>query len=166
MLPKDHPQVKFLTDKNHCVQAYARYLWLCVEGKGNVKISSSDAFRLKRNFAYFINMYSECDFETFKAAAQAVVNHHFGDHTYCDIIWCVPKQKQEAEKMKADTVALIRTGGNGGVGLSVMASGDSGEAKVPARLAEESKSVLEKRNAQELKRKAIVELMKKRQQKR
>ena len=51
MLELKHLKIIFLSsDKNHRIHTYGQYLWRCVEGKGNVKISSYGAVRMKRIF--------------------------------------------------------------------------------------------------------------------
>jgi hypothetical protein len=57
----------------------------------------NNAEGMKRNFAYFIQMYRHDSFSDFKKAAKAVLEHHFNNHKFCGK-WCPANKWKEDEK--------------------------------------------------------------------
>jgi hypothetical protein len=67
-----------------------------VFGLANAPVSTSscttvDAYRLKRDFGYWLLSYCKQDFDTFSKNSKAVVEHHFNNHAHCDVSWCPMK---------------------------------------------------------------------------
>jgi hypothetical protein len=92
-LPFDHPIILFLADLTHRIRCFGKYVF----GLAYSPVSAStctmvDAYRLKRNFAYWLMCYHKESFEIFQEKAKAVVEHHFNDHSYCDASWCSMKK--------------------------------------------------------------------------
>jgi hypothetical protein len=60
-----------------------------VFGLANAPVSTStctmgDAYRLKRNFGYWLLSYCKQDFDTFSEDSKAVIEHHFNNHAHCN----------------------------------------------------------------------------------
>jgi hypothetical protein len=49
-----------------------------------------DAYRLKCNFGFWLLSYCQKDFDIFSNKSEAVVEHHFNNHSHCDD-WCSMK---------------------------------------------------------------------------
>jgi hypothetical protein len=50
-----------------------------------------DAYRLKRNFGYWLMSYHDEPFEIIQNKSKAIVEHHSNNHVHCDD-WCSMKQ--------------------------------------------------------------------------
>jgi hypothetical protein len=95
-LPLDHPFLVFLADLTHRIRCFGKYIFALA----NSTVSTStctlvDAYRLKRNFAYWLLSSHTESFATFKAKSQAVVEHHFNNHDHCGE-WCSMKKATAA----------------------------------------------------------------------
>jgi hypothetical protein len=97
-LPLAHPEIQFLADKNHRVRTFATHFFNLARAKLSVSIATNnDAERMKRNFSYFVHMYHGEPFPVFQRASQAVLEHHFNNHEFCDD-WC-PATKWSDEEI-------------------------------------------------------------------
>ena len=77
-----------MADKNHRVRTYGSRLWrLACAAKKTSTISKTDACRPQGNLSYMVHMYCDSDFDMFKQAAKAVLEHHFHNHESCGE-WC------------------------------------------------------------------------------
>jgi hypothetical protein len=90
-LPFDHPLIQFLADLTHRIRCFGKYVF----GLANSPVSVStctmvDAYRLKRNFGYWLMSYNKEQFDIFQMKSKAVVEHHFNNHVHCDS-WCTMK---------------------------------------------------------------------------
>jgi hypothetical protein len=97
-LPFEHPQIQILADLMHRISTFGKYVF----GLANDPISSSactmvDAYRLKRNFVNWLLRYCKCNFDIFCRSANAVVEHHFNNHAFCDG-WCSMKNAAATTK--------------------------------------------------------------------
>jgi hypothetical protein len=98
LLPVDHPKIVIYTDPNHNVRCFGKGVFsLARKALGESKMNRVDAHRLKRNFGYWMHKGDKSTFENFKWASHAVVEHHFNNHTYCDISFCHHKGKDDGE---------------------------------------------------------------------
>jgi hypothetical protein len=90
-LPFGHPAIVFLADLMHRIRSFGKYVF----GLANAPNSTStctmvDAYRLKRNFGYWLLSYCQKEFDIFSDKSKAVVEHHFNNHENCDD-WCSMK---------------------------------------------------------------------------
>jgi hypothetical protein len=90
-LPIDHPAITLLADLMHHICCFGKYVF----GLANAPVSTStctmvDAYRLKRNFGYWLLRYHTEKFDNFAYKSQAVVEHHTNNHERCDE-WCSMK---------------------------------------------------------------------------
>jgi hypothetical protein len=53
--------------------------------------SMVDAYRLKRNFGYWLLSYHTSEFDIFQEKSKAVLEHHFNNHAHCND-WCAMKK--------------------------------------------------------------------------
>ena len=53
------------------------------------RVTPAMAKRLKKNWGYMIRQGKDCDIETFKNNAKAVLEHMFDNHKYCNSQWCL-----------------------------------------------------------------------------
>jgi hypothetical protein len=91
-LPLDHPVVRFLADLMHRIRCFGKYVFaLALAPQSTSTCTMVDAYRLKRNFGYWILSYHKYDFDIFQAKSKAVVEHHFNNHVHCDA-WCAMKK--------------------------------------------------------------------------
>jgi hypothetical protein len=94
-LPALHPIIAFIADCNHRVRSYAKaYFALAEMSQGKSECRPADAERLKKNFAYFLHMYRTAPWEKFRHMSNAVVEHHFNNHEYCEE-WCPVLKRKE-----------------------------------------------------------------------
>ena len=93
-----HPPITFLADINHRVRTFGNALWkLKAMGKRHTDCTRVDCQRLKRNFSYWIWRYNGTTLEEFRERANAIVRHHFNDHSHCDASWCPHTKKTKEE---------------------------------------------------------------------
>jgi hypothetical protein len=99
IIPYDNGDVDQLADPNHRVRAMGKQIYGLV--KKGVAISTcekSDAERLKRNMAWCIRSNRDKPFKEFVESFNAVLEHHFNSHKYCDSKWCGPTRKDKSKK--------------------------------------------------------------------
>jgi hypothetical protein len=90
-----HPSIAFIADCNHRVRSYAKAYFLLADlSQKKSECRPGDAERLKRNFAYFLHMYRAAPWEKFRHMSNAVVEHHFNNHEYCEE-WCPVLKRRE-----------------------------------------------------------------------
>jgi hypothetical protein len=91
-LPFDHPIIIFLADLMHRIRCFGKYVFaMAVAPLSTSTCTMVDAYRLKRNFGYWLLSYHTKDFDTFQQKSKAVVEHHFNNHAHCDD-WCSMKK--------------------------------------------------------------------------
>jgi hypothetical protein len=91
-LPFNHPIILFLADLTHRIRCFGKYTFGLANSPQKISICTMvDAYRLKRNFGYWLMSYHTEPFDIFKARSKAVVEHHFNNHTYCED-WCSMKK--------------------------------------------------------------------------
>ena len=90
-LPLHFMQIhKKLADPTHRTKCATKKLFKAAgrSKKNNVEeMSKRCAMRIKTNFGYFVNWTKRLGLAEMMRRAPAVVEHHFGDHTYCGP-WC------------------------------------------------------------------------------
>jgi hypothetical protein len=97
-LPVLHPTIAFIADCNHRVRTYAKaYFLLAGMSQKKSECRPADAERLKRNFSYFLHMYRTAPWEKFRHNSNAVIEHHFNNHDYCEE-WCPVLKRRERIK--------------------------------------------------------------------
>jgi hypothetical protein len=96
----DHPVILPLADKNHWGKNFANIFQLANAPNAVSMASKNDAERIKRNFNFWCRLYWHETEEKFKWRSNAVIEHHFNDHRWCDPAWCVILNTELAEKKK------------------------------------------------------------------
>ena len=104
-LPDSHPIIRELGDHNHRTRGYCKQLFTWARSNLTVsKLTSGDAERIKGNHSYWLKqgIRDGVSFAQFCESADAVVEHHFNNHTHCGE-WCQwlkasPKDRLELEK--------------------------------------------------------------------
>jgi hypothetical protein len=101
-MPFEHPIIIFLADLMHQIQSFGKYVF----GLANAPISTSmctmvDAYRLKHDFGYWLLSYCQKDFDMFSDKSEAVVEHHFNNHSHCDD-WCSMKATDATTEAKGN----------------------------------------------------------------
>jgi hypothetical protein len=97
----DHPEILPLADKNHRGKNFAKKIFQLAGAPAAVSTASNnDAERIKRNFNFWCRLYWNETEEMFKWRSNAVVEHHFNDHRWCDPAWCAVLNQDLAEKKK------------------------------------------------------------------
>jgi len=91
---------RFLADPAHCGKSFGRALYLLEKKRGReLKFTSVDCERLKRNFNFWQRQNKSHTYEIFKMRYRAVLDHHFGHHTSCQSKeeggWCKFKGRQD-----------------------------------------------------------------------
>jgi len=71
---------------------YGSDLYRLKNSDTKLKMTNVDCERLKRNLGYSIKLYCHESLLSFSARAQAVLEHHFHNHTFCDQRWCKYKE--------------------------------------------------------------------------
>jgi hypothetical protein len=90
-LPVDHPVIFFLADLMHRIRCFNKHVFgLALAPQSTSTCTMVDAYRLKRNFGYWILSYHTMTFDIFREKSKAVVEHHFNNHTHCGD-WCAMK---------------------------------------------------------------------------
>ncbi len=94
---------KMLADPSHRCKSWGRALYKLYYEKGRqIGMTKIDCERLKRNFSYWHRQNVIKPFEIFQKAFRAVIEHHFGNHSYCEAVedggWCLYKNNQEAQR--------------------------------------------------------------------
>ncbi len=84
---------KFLADPSHRGKSFGRAVYKVEKKRGReLKFTSVDCERLKRNFNFWQRQNRGCAYDVFKARYRAVLDHHFGDHSCCQSSneggWC------------------------------------------------------------------------------
>ena len=97
-LPLNHPIITFLADLMHRIRCFGKYAFaLALAPQSTSTLTLVDAYRLKRNFAYWLLSYHSKDFSTFQEKSSAVGEHHFDNHEFCDD-WCAMKKADATQK--------------------------------------------------------------------
>ena len=113
-LPLTTPEVKeALADPSHRTKCFAKPLFLLAvkPKKSNESgLTKQDCERLKTNHGYFLKMYRNLPLPEFVAAAPAVVEHHFNNHSLCDD-WCPysPKHGVKTRKQSPASASKYRS---------------------------------------------------------
>lgn len=103
-IPSEIPKVgTFLADRAHRVKSFGAALYKLKSHNTKLKISKTDCERLKKSFgcAIYSGIRDGKSFDDFANQMNAVLQHHFGDHSYCDQGFCnymgAPKDAAEEE---------------------------------------------------------------------
>jgi hypothetical protein len=97
----DHPKILPLADKNHRGKNFAKKIFQLANAPNGVSSATkNDAERIKRNFNFWCRLYWHETEEMFKWRSNAVIEHHFNDHRWCDPEWCAILNTELAEKKK------------------------------------------------------------------
>jgi ribosomal protein L37AE/L43A len=98
-LPLEHPTITFLADKNHRIKNFAKLVFRLARLRKSERLgcTSCDAERIKKCMGYAISMYCTKDMDYFAKMCQNVVEHHFGNHSDCESLWCKAKGKSPQE---------------------------------------------------------------------
>jgi hypothetical protein len=95
-LPFEHPVIVFLADLMHRIRSFGKYVFgLANAPKSTSTCTMVDAYWLKRNFGYWLLSYCKKDFDIFSNKSQAVVEHHFNNHSHCNE-WCSMRKGADA----------------------------------------------------------------------
>ena len=90
-LPIDIPPPENkLCDPTHRTRIFGGAMYgLCNSKEGRkIKMRKTDCARVKRYFGYSQKMYRNTPAPEFKNHMEAVVEHLFHNHEFCDIVWC------------------------------------------------------------------------------
>jgi hypothetical protein len=97
----DYPVILPLADMNHWQQHFAKKIFQLANAPNAISTASkNDAERIKRNFNFWCHLYWNETKEMFKWHSNAVIEHHFNDHRWCSLVWCVSLNTELAEKKK------------------------------------------------------------------
>jgi hypothetical protein len=100
-LPLNAPEVKeILADPTHRNKVFVKPLFAVACGRKSENphgLTKADCERLKVNMGYFIKMCRRELFPEFLRRSQAVIQHHFNDHSICGK-WCNFSTELEPEK--------------------------------------------------------------------
>ena len=89
LLPINHADPKFKADINHRLRGKSRKEHSLATGpKYKSECTKADASKLKRNFSQAVFQNRTKPLPKIKKTCLAVLEHLFGNHTYCDISWC------------------------------------------------------------------------------
>ena len=92
-LPSGLPSPEWLSDPTHRTKTMAKpFFHLAALGKSESECTKLDAVRIKRWWGFMVKVHKGSDLETIKRAANAVLEHLFDNHIYCDVKWCKPLQ--------------------------------------------------------------------------
>jgi hypothetical protein len=101
-LPFGHPAIVFLADLMHRIRSFGKYVFgLANAPKSTSTCTMVDAYRLKRNFGYWLLSYCQKDFDIFLDKSKAVVEHHFNNHENCDD-WCSMKEADSTTEARGN----------------------------------------------------------------
>jgi hypothetical protein len=99
VLPYENGPVVHLADPNHRVKSFGNKIYEYVNmGVKKSECEKSDAERLKRNLSFCIRTNVQKTFDEFKTAMNAVLEHHFDCHEYCDAEWCAHLREDDGKK--------------------------------------------------------------------
>jgi hypothetical protein len=98
VLPLLHAIIRFLADKGHRVRGYTSFLFAesyksVANGCGCTKV---DAERMKCRLSWTLHLHYFGTYEEFRTAVNAVLQHHFDDHSFCGD-WCKSAQGTREE---------------------------------------------------------------------
>ena len=102
-LPVDIDEPECVADPNHRRKVLTGELYALANSKKAERktMTKMDVKRLGRNFSYFIRTLNKLDEKDYESKAQAVLLHHFDDHTHCGD-WCNRKLQIAEEKQSKD----------------------------------------------------------------
>ena len=95
-----YPEPIFLADPGHRKKTLKGHMYrLREKRKAETKgITDVDILRISTNFAYMMNSLPTLDRSKWRSAARAVVEHHFGNHTFYGDFCCRKDETEEQRK--------------------------------------------------------------------
>lgn len=85
------PEPSWLADPSHRTKVVAKYIFaLAMLTKSKSTCTKIDAIRVKKYFGYMIKTNRNSTISEIKIASQAVIEHLFDSHDYCNSRWCRP----------------------------------------------------------------------------
>ena len=105
-LPLHVTQLKFLYNTLYKIKVMVKGIFtLPLINKAESECEKIDALRLKKYIGCWIGKNKLLPFDEFKARAKAPIEHHFGQHEWCDREWCYAKELDMAREECENAVA-------------------------------------------------------------
>ena len=88
-LPEEIPEPEWDADPNHRVKSALKKVHALAYAPKKISLLEPfDARKIGRNFAYCLHRNKGKTIEDMMRGMEAVVQHHWGNHAYCDTDWC------------------------------------------------------------------------------